>query len=113
MRGRRIVVGLYGDEADLAWARELVTARARASARRAPVRAVLRPDTGGHHEELAEQWGHERPGVDPGPRRTVELTVRVACSRRSWLRLRRELPALLCPAGAGPHVCRTPWSLGW
>ncbi|WP_299537757.1 hypothetical protein [uncultured Streptomyces sp.] len=113
MRVRRLVLGLYGDPAEIAWARETV----RAAVAGQPVRLVreeLRTGaaTAEQYEELPVQWAAEHPGQEPGARGAVELRVGVVCTPRVARRLRRAVPDALCPADGAAHVCRVPWALG-
>ncbi|MGP2440449.1 hypothetical protein [Streptomyces sp. JW3] len=107
-RTRSLVLGLYGDARDLAWAGRVVENAVTARAARIAGRTVV--PASGDYDYLADQWAREHPGTDPAHRRAVELRVRLTCSLRVWRAVRKAVPAALCPAEVEPHVCRVPWS---
>jgi hypothetical protein len=114
-RTRTLRLGLYADEAHLAWAGALVDGAVAARRARLVERTVLRTLPGSRtttaylYDDLAEQWALEHPGHDAGGREPVELRVRLVCSLRTWRAVRKAVLRALCPQGAQPHVCRVPW----
>ncbi|MER6434205.1 hypothetical protein ACFV2Z_22610 [Streptomyces sp. NPDC059688] len=115
MRARTLSFGLYGDERDLAWARNLVreavTSRSARLVEEKIAHTVLGSEltTADVYGFLAEQWAVEHPGESSGERVPVELSVRLVCSRRTWWAIRKAVIKALCPEGPRPHTCRVPW----
>ncbi|ARF57937.1 hypothetical protein [Streptomyces gilvosporeus] len=118
MRTRRLVFGLYADEAGLAWVKGIVAAAAQARGARVVAWAEEREILAGGvpvaemYDLLVDQWGHENPGQDPGERSPVELRAGVVCSLRVWRDVRRTVLRRMCPEGRAPHACRVPWMAG-
>ncbi|BBC32125.1 hypothetical protein SGFS_034190 [Streptomyces graminofaciens] len=114
MNTRTLTFGLYADEEGLTWVRQLVADATTPRSARIIDTAVAHTLPGGMpttemYDILADQWGYENPGRNPGTRELVELRVRLACSLRTWRAIRKTLIRTLCPEGMAPHTCRVPW----
>ncbi|MFE5718032.1 hypothetical protein [Streptomyces erythrochromogenes] len=111
MRARRLRLGLYADEQELAWVRSLVEdAVGSRKARILGGTVAITVDDG--LDFLAEQWAVEHPGRSGGSRQQVTMDVSLGCSLRTWRAIRKAVLTALCPEGSGPHICRVPWTVG-
>ncbi|MBL1103716.1 hypothetical protein JK361_03705 [Streptomyces sp. 5-8] len=116
MRTRDLRFGLYADDEGLAWVEQTVRRAVAPRSARILRWNVARTTVDGGlttaylYDYLVEQWAIENPGRSSGARRPVELSVRLACSLRTWRAIRKAVIGGLCPEGMAPHNCRVPWS---
>ncbi|MFI7272609.1 hypothetical protein [Streptomyces sp. NPDC049879] len=110
MRRRRIVLGLYADEAGVARVRALLDGEARRRGVRLAWQEVRGAATAEDYGYLADQWAAENSPHSPGAREAVEVRATFPGSLKTWRTLRTATLNGLCPPG--PHVCEVPWSAG-